>query len=816
MSRAVSTVHVFLHVAEICLQMEAAVKYLDLGEVWCYIILSITVGPLVLTNLISIIWVFQNMDFTNKRCGKTVCIILHVLQLGMVWRYFKLILLYEDHDYDEFIVLRVIQALTLSAPYLIIQSFLFFKFSYSPLLVACVAIALNSLTFAFASYIEGNIREVDKTATRKDTEKTDVEGNHEKEVKEGDKVPMFRIIFVQFIWRFSILSSRLTAIVLFTVAMGYWMFLATGIHWLIVYSWSFRKECRKERRSCVDRILSAIAAYAQIFDLLNLRENENPSVISAYYLLIIVENSIFTVMALTRVHYLTTPDRKLMILSIVYGAFLLGVVFLIIYHKCVCEKKHKKVPCHFRTACCRHRRLKGDPDHMDVMFDDFTWDDYDGDIPSKDDGYVNPAFEPSVTTRSVNSSRNNSILMGRKLCSHMHNKVGHPSPKYCQTSFNYPRGQTPPRCSTPPRAGTPPRRCSNCSSPVYTPTKRSSNHSSPASSATLRRYPRIPRIPDRALTPEKRIVARNLKNTSTSTRGSSNSRNTNTLDVSIHSGQRSAPCSDTEQPSCSHQVNSRTPNDNRATPTKQRLFSSDELFYMHPSPTKMQQGQRLSAVMLSEQNNYDPKPDIVSDHDARVIFRQNIPRGVEVVYDPQRDSQSYATAKTNPGSLSDHESESDWTTCSDTDSEYARTWPPRNQAAYQKNEQLPKQEVSPVDHVAQWIKKTSSYLPTHIQSRPIDDMDIGKMRAKSEPRDHKTSGNKISRFFRAASLPRSKEALLKFCNLKSLKRDKVTPPKVKEDASPTDSTKPEEILKPSITVSTNMDIIEVLSEESIV
>jgi hypothetical protein len=230
----------------------------------------------------------------------------------------------------------------------------------------------------------------------------------------------------------------------------------------------------------------------------------------------------------------------------------------------------------------------------------------------------------------------------------------------------------------------------------------------------------------------------------------------------------------------------------------------------------MQQGQKLSAVTLSEQNTYDPKPDIVSDHDARVIFRQNVPRDVQVAFDPQRDSQSYATAKTNQGSLSDHESESDWTTCSDTDSEYAQTWPPRNQAAYH-NEQLPKQEVSPVDHVAQWIKKTSSYIPTHIQGRPNDDMDIGKIRAKSEPRDPKASGNKISRFFRAASLPRSKEALLKFCNFKSQKRHKVTPPKVKEDDLPiNDSGKPEEKLKPSITISTNMDIIKVLSEESIV
>lgn len=85
------------------------------------LILSLVTGPLVIVNIISTVLVFRTMDFTGRGCARMICILLHFLQVGLLWRCLKLILLFDEHDWRDFIMLRLIHTALQSFPLVILK-----------------------------------------------------------------------------------------------------------------------------------------------------------------------------------------------------------------------------------------------------------------------------------------------------------------------------------------------------------------------------------------------------------------------------------------------------------------------------------------------------------------------------------------------------------------------------------------------------------------------------------------------------------------------------------------------------------------------
>ncbi len=53
--------------------------------------LCIVIITSLVMNSISLIMAYTTMDFTDKRAGEFTCVLLHLVQLGPVWRYLKLL-----------------------------------------------------------------------------------------------------------------------------------------------------------------------------------------------------------------------------------------------------------------------------------------------------------------------------------------------------------------------------------------------------------------------------------------------------------------------------------------------------------------------------------------------------------------------------------------------------------------------------------------------------------------------------------------------------------------------------------------------------
>lgn len=312
MGIVISLLSMATYIVETSLQMNDAATSEDLWRT--AVVTSLIVLGFVVTNIISAVLVFRTMDFSGKSCGRFICGLLHCGQIGLLWRYLKLFMLYDEHDWGEFVLLRTIQVLIQTLPYILLKGFIVLTTNdFSAISIATICVSVISSGFVFTMFNLGNLLfESD-------------------EFLDGDRrVKKPCGIFSLVMGTIFMLSSRCGAIIVMSSVLTFWISIPIGLHFItLILILSIKAKCNNQcsaletTRIVGLSILSIFDAIVNKFKVIRCTE-------VMYYSVILVEN---IVMAATWV-LLSSQSYVFKLLGIVF--LLCTYVFGVILKSCSC------------------------------------------------------------------------------------------------------------------------------------------------------------------------------------------------------------------------------------------------------------------------------------------------------------------------------------------------------------------------------------------------------------------------------------------------------------------------------------------------
>ncbi len=277
---------------------------------WVFItMLGIIAGTSCLANFISLIWIYRNMEFGHKQIGEFVCVTLHLLQLGPLWRYFKLLIVDDPRDIKEMSVMRILHTSLQDAPFIVLQGYLILTYGYdTPQSLVTIGVSLLSLTYSYTCV--GCYQKEDHTMVR------------------TLKAPA---IIMQFLWHLFMLVSRLICFAVFTTVGIIWLAILLSSHLLCHYIAGFVKLAVFEARKtidCKDTLPVLLYGFSDIYELS--RTNIIPCGVIGNYVFITMENVL-----MMAIWFMAADKTSLNIslLGVTGGSFLLGIIMCILYHK---------------------------------------------------------------------------------------------------------------------------------------------------------------------------------------------------------------------------------------------------------------------------------------------------------------------------------------------------------------------------------------------------------------------------------------------------------------------------------------------------
>lgn len=310
MGITLSIVSIVLFITETVLQLYVAINVLGSNSVIFYTMMVMIALPFVITNIVSAILVLRTMNFAGKNCGKFVCMILHFCLLGLMWRFFKLLLLYEERDWYEFINLRVLHISLQSLPFITFTGFTVFFYMDSNIDAVTIATILVTLLSSAIVMVKFNI------------------GKHlfesEEFLEKTAKLKKHLGIIFLIVGTALLVVSRCSSIVLFSSVQTYWVFVPLGFHFLAYLLAITTYKYAKSDLSCESFLRMFLLAFTNTFDLLDTSFKKIQCSYVLYYSAILVEN-----LAMAAVWIIFDGSGhvlKLMAFVIIVMGFLVGMI----------------------------------------------------------------------------------------------------------------------------------------------------------------------------------------------------------------------------------------------------------------------------------------------------------------------------------------------------------------------------------------------------------------------------------------------------------------------------------------------------------
>ena len=297
-----------LLVLESVLQIYVTVSHSKFSESLFIALLALVMGPIIVINFISAIQVTRTQDFSDKKFGRAICIAFHSFQLGMIWRSFKLVILYDSRDWSEFLALRILHAGFQSLPYgiVLVVSLLLYN-SNDPLRIVSAVVSLVSAAVALSSYRLGDtLYESEEFETRKMKIKRNV----------GVILLVLSKLFLLF--------CRCACICLFSVVHPVWIGVILGTHYILqLLTGLMCKICR--HKLTVPKFLKLLyMSYFNVFDLTGKGYSGIKCSYVFYYATILVENIVMSAF------WMLTADQgeryKLVTVFLVLMSFIVGMI----------------------------------------------------------------------------------------------------------------------------------------------------------------------------------------------------------------------------------------------------------------------------------------------------------------------------------------------------------------------------------------------------------------------------------------------------------------------------------------------------------
>ncbi|XP_070830728.1 XK-related protein 4 [Chaetodon trifascialis] len=253
--------------------------------------------------------------------------VIHILQLGQIWRYFHTIYLgirsrqsaeterwryywRMVYEFADVSMLHLLATFLESAPQLVLQLCIIIQTHKLQAVQGMTAAAsLVSLAWALASYQKA-LRE-----------------------SRDDKKPIsYLAVIIQFCWHFFTIAARVITFALFASVFQLYFGIFIVLHWCIMTFWIVHCETDFCISKWEEIVFDMVVGIIYIFSWFNVKEGRTRCRLFIYYLVILVENA-----ALSALWYLyrsphTTDAFAVPALCVIFSSFLTGVVFMLMYY----------------------------------------------------------------------------------------------------------------------------------------------------------------------------------------------------------------------------------------------------------------------------------------------------------------------------------------------------------------------------------------------------------------------------------------------------------------------------------------------------
>ncbi|XP_022197939.1 uncharacterized protein LOC111055080 [Nilaparvata lugens] len=293
---------------------------------WALFTMSFVVLSLVVSQAVSLRWythAYQGHPSRSaiNRFAFSSIVFLHIIQFGILWRYFKLFipvdLRFVKYEVRDLCMLRLVHAFIEAAPMLLVQLyFLFHETSvtkeFVDLNLVSVILSLFSVCWALASFSK-NVR---------------MQNVHR-------LVLTWLGVIFQFFWRLGTVCCRVISLTAFASIYGRYVFLVIVLHWVSMFLWlvSPKNVFHGERISRGRKAaLSALIAFVYVFAYINLQEVNHRQKMLTFYIVMGLENVLL--MVTWRIGISRSPPWYSESLPLLVAAlFAFGLVFQVLYYQ---------------------------------------------------------------------------------------------------------------------------------------------------------------------------------------------------------------------------------------------------------------------------------------------------------------------------------------------------------------------------------------------------------------------------------------------------------------------------------------------------
>ncbi|XP_050545132.1 uncharacterized protein LOC126907693 [Daktulosphaira vitifoliae] len=240
---------------------------------------------------------------------------LHFIQLGILWRYFKLFLpvdlRYVKFEVRDLCMLRLLHAFCESMPLLLLQSYLLWTDEgilkqLHDLNKVTITLSTVSVCWALASFGK-NVR---------------LQNVHR-------LVLTWLGVIFQFLWRIGTVGARVISLTAYAAVYKYWILLVLFLHWLSMLLWlhSPKTVFHGERMSSTRKaFLYSLLAFVYTFAYINLIEDNHREKMLMFYVVMALENALL-------MFVWTIGSGNIVMPFVVLGLFSGGLVFMALYYQ---------------------------------------------------------------------------------------------------------------------------------------------------------------------------------------------------------------------------------------------------------------------------------------------------------------------------------------------------------------------------------------------------------------------------------------------------------------------------------------------------
>ncbi|XP_059377053.1 XK-related protein 5b [Carassius carassius] len=287
--------------------------YLWMGEellAWLTLALCL---PVTLVQLLSLKWYI-----TDVERSKPSLLLLHCLHLGIYHRLWCCMksqggqvkfgaLLMQQADVSA---LLLIEALTLSLPQSLLQTYSFFTLHpgfLSPV-VLCVGLSMLNVSWFLVLYSRSCFL-----------------------LRPGHLHMTPAAMLCQLIWRGGMLGARVASLMFFCSMFHWWSCGVVGFHWLIMTFW----QVSQQTDICINRaswrLFNLIFGAIHIFFFLNVKDGPSRYRMTGFYLLMLLENTFLLLLASDSLSGISWDSLSVPLN--VLCSFLIGVIFVVLYYR---------------------------------------------------------------------------------------------------------------------------------------------------------------------------------------------------------------------------------------------------------------------------------------------------------------------------------------------------------------------------------------------------------------------------------------------------------------------------------------------------